>query len=105
MDPTLYNAAKRGNTRDGDFLLAHHLKRNDENGYQVTPMGNTILHVAALYDKSDFFGEVLNLTPAILCCTNKKNETALHIAAKRRNSKVVSVILDVVGVVGEIRRH
>ncbi|KAG5597480.1 hypothetical protein H5410_038712 [Solanum commersonii] len=29
--------------------LVDHLKREEENGYQVTPKGNTILHVAALF--------------------------------------------------------
>ncbi|KAM3236398.1 hypothetical protein P3L10_016435 [Capsicum annuum] len=41
MDPTLYNAAMRGNIGDANFLLADHLKRDEENGYQVTPKGNT----------------------------------------------------------------
>ncbi|KAM3345257.1 hypothetical protein P3S68_024966 [Capsicum galapagoense] len=51
MDPTLYNAAMRGNIGDANFLLADHLKRDEENGYQVTPKGNTVLHVTALYEK------------------------------------------------------
>ncbi|MCD7459340.1 hypothetical protein HAX54_040667 [Datura stramonium] len=90
MDPMLYNAAMEGNT---GFPLADHLKRDEENGYQVTTKGNTVLHVAALYGHSHFVGEVLKITPALLCHQNKKNETALHIAANKRHTEVVHVLL------------
>ncbi|KAM3268567.1 hypothetical protein P3S67_031508 [Capsicum chacoense] len=93
MDPTLYNAEMRGNIGDANFLLADHLKRDEENGYQVTPQGNTVLHVASLYGHSHFVAEVLKITPALLCCQNKKNETALHIAANEGHTEVVRVLL------------
>ncbi|KAM3268579.1 hypothetical protein P3S67_031520 [Capsicum chacoense] len=93
MDPTLYNSGMRGNIGDANFLLADHLKRDEENGYQVTPKGNTVLHVAALYGHSCFTAEVLKITPALLCCQNKKNETALHIAANEGNTELVCVLL------------
>ncbi|PHT40044.1 hypothetical protein CQW23_18898 [Capsicum baccatum] len=98
MDPILYNAAMEGNTGgDGDFLLADHLQRDEENGYQVTPKGNTVLHVAALYGHSHFAGEVLKITPTLLCRRNKKNETALHIAANEGHTEVVHVLIACVG--------
>ncbi|KAM3268600.1 hypothetical protein P3S67_031541 [Capsicum chacoense] len=93
MDSTMYNAATRGNVGDANFLLADHLKNDEENGYQVTPKGNTVLHVAALYGHSHFVGEALKITPALLCCQNKKNETALHIAANEGHTEVVRVLL------------
>ncbi|PHT48788.1 hypothetical protein CQW23_12996 [Capsicum baccatum] len=93
MDPTLYKAAMRGNIGDAYFLLADHLKRDEENGYQVTSKGNTVLHVAALYGHSHFAAEVLKVTPAMLCCQNKKNETALHIAANEGHAEVVRALL------------
>ncbi|KAM3345499.1 hypothetical protein P3S68_025208 [Capsicum galapagoense] len=93
MNPTLYNAAMRGNIGDTNFLHADHLKRDEENGYQVTPKGNTVLHVAALYGHSHFAREVLKITPTLLCCQNKKNETALHIAANEGHTEVVRVLL------------
>ncbi|XP_049415110.1 ankyrin repeat-containing protein At5g02620-like isoform X1 [Solanum stenotomum] len=94
MDPRMYNAAKKGSTlEDGDFSLVEYLKREEENGYQVTPKGNTILHVAALFGQRGFVGEVLKITPALLCYKNKKNETALHIAANAGQSEVVSELL------------
>ncbi|KAM3345488.1 hypothetical protein P3S68_025197 [Capsicum galapagoense] len=93
MDPTLYKAAMRGNIGDANFLLADHLKRDEENGYQVTPKGNTVLRVAALYGHSNFVAEVLKITPALLCSQNKKNETALHIAVNEGHAEVVRVLL------------
>ncbi|PHT53791.1 hypothetical protein CQW23_08253 [Capsicum baccatum] len=93
MESTLYNAAMRGNIGDGNFLPADHLKRNEENGYQVTQKGNTVLHVASLYGNSHFMEEVIKITPALLCYQNKKNETALHIAANEGQTEVVHVLL------------
>ncbi|XP_049415116.1 ankyrin repeat-containing protein At5g02620-like isoform X7 [Solanum stenotomum] len=99
MDPRMYNAAKKGRSmEDGDFSLVDHLKREEENGYQVTPKGNTILHVAALFGQRGFVGEVLKITPALLFYKNKKNETALHIAANVGQSEVVSELLSFEGV-------
>ncbi|KAF3660089.1 hypothetical protein FXO37_13665 [Capsicum annuum] len=95
MDPTLYNAAVEGNISNGDFLLAEYLKRDEENAYQVTPTGNTILHVAAHYGRSHFVAEVLKISPAMLCHRNKKNETALHIAANEGRIEVVHLLLSI----------
>ncbi|KAK6785343.1 hypothetical protein RDI58_018798 [Solanum bulbocastanum] len=97
MDPRMYIAAREGSMEDGDFSLVDHLKREEENGYQVTPKGNTILHVAAHFGQRGFVGEVLKITPALLCYKNKKNETALHIAANLGQSEVVSELLSIEG--------
>ncbi|PHT82895.1 hypothetical protein T459_11338 [Capsicum annuum] len=93
MDPILYNATMEGNTGDGDFLLADYLNRDEENGYQVTPKDNSVLHVAALYGQSGFVRQVIDIIPALLCCKNKKNETALHLAAHKGHKDVVKVLL------------
>ncbi|PHU18419.1 hypothetical protein BC332_14114 [Capsicum chinense] len=95
MDPTLHNAAVEGNISNGDFSLAEYLKRDEENPYQVTPTGNTILHVAAHYGHSHFVAEVLKITPALLCHRNKKNETALHVAANEGHVEVVHLLLSI----------
>ncbi|KAF3655742.1 hypothetical protein FXO38_14531 [Capsicum annuum] len=95
MDPTLHNAAVEGNISNGDFSLAEYLKRDEENPYQVTPTGNTILHVAAHYGHSHFVAEVLKITPALLCHQNKKNETALHVAANEGHVEVVHLLLSI----------
>ncbi|PHT48779.1 hypothetical protein CQW23_12987 [Capsicum baccatum] len=89
MDPILYSAAMRGNIGD----VYYNLIRDEEYGYQVTPKGNTVLHVAALYGHSHFAAEVLKISPAMLCYQNKKNETALHIAANEGHTEVVRVLL------------
>ncbi|KAM3327580.1 E3 ubiquitin-protein ligase MIB2-like isoform X2 [Capsicum galapagoense] len=94
MDPT-YNAAVEGNISNGDFSLAEYLERDEENGYQVTPTGNIILHAAAHYGCSHFVAEVLKITPALLCHQNKKNETALQIAANEGHIEVVHLLLSI----------
>ncbi|XP_016566780.2 protein ACCELERATED CELL DEATH 6-like [Capsicum annuum] len=68
---------------------------DEENEYQVTPTGNTILHVAAHLGHSHFPAEVLKITPTLLCHQNKKNETALHIAANEVHIKVVHLLLSI----------
>ncbi|PHT87349.1 hypothetical protein T459_09455 [Capsicum annuum] len=68
---------------------------DEENEYQVTPTGNTILHVAAYCGHSHFAAEVLKITPALLCHQNKKNETALHIASNEGHIKVVHLLLSI----------
>ncbi|PHT49032.1 hypothetical protein CQW23_13240 [Capsicum baccatum] len=93
MDPTLYNVVMRGNIRDAYFLHADHLKRDGENGYQVTPKGNMVLHFAVLYGHSHFDTEVLEITLALLCYQNKKNKSALLIAANEGHTEVVRVLL------------
>ncbi|PHU18446.1 hypothetical protein BC332_14141 [Capsicum chinense] len=95
MDPTLYNAAVEGIISDGDFVLDEYLKRDEENEYQVTPTGNTILHVAAHYGLSYIVAEVLKISPALLCHRNKKNETALHIAANEGRIEAVHLLLSI----------
>ncbi|XP_047260223.1 E3 ubiquitin-protein ligase MIB2-like isoform X1 [Capsicum annuum] len=94
MDLT-YNAAVEGNISNGDFSLAEYLERDEENGYQVTPTGNIILHAAAHYGCSHFVAEVLKITPALLCHQNKKNETALQIAANEGHIEVVHLLLSI----------
>ncbi|KAM3345207.1 hypothetical protein P3S68_024916 [Capsicum galapagoense] len=95
MDPTLYNAAVEGNISNGDFVIAEYLKMDEENEYEVTPTGNTILHVAAHYSRSHFVAEVLKFSPALLCHQNKKNETALHIAANEGHIEVAHLLLSI----------
>ncbi|XP_047261707.1 ankyrin repeat-containing protein ITN1-like [Capsicum annuum] len=79
----------------GDFSLAEYLKRDEENEYQVTPTGNTILHVAAHYGRSHFVAEALKISPALLCHWNNKNETALHVAANEGHIEVVHLLLSI----------
>ncbi|TMW94012.1 hypothetical protein EJD97_010888 [Solanum chilense] len=93
----MYNAAMEGELVYYNFSVVDHLTRDEENGYQVTPKGNTILHVAALFGQRAFVGEVLKISPALLCYKNNKNETALHIAANVGQSEVVNELLSIQG--------
>ncbi|KAM3345197.1 hypothetical protein P3S68_024906 [Capsicum galapagoense] len=98
--PTLYKAAMRGNIGDANFLLADHLKRDEENGYQVTPKGNTVLHVAALYGHSHFAAEVLRLLrqchnskEKLTRMTDASGDTALHRSVRSQHLDVVKLLV------------
>ncbi|KAF3632491.1 putative ankyrin repeat-containing protein-like [Capsicum annuum] len=54
-----------------------------------------MLHVAAHYGRSHFAAEVLKISPAFLCHQNKKNETALHIAANEGHIEVIHLLLSI----------
>lgn len=40
MDPRMYNAAMKGKLVYDKFSVVDHLRREEENGYQVTPNGS-----------------------------------------------------------------
>lgn len=72
MDPNLHHAASEGNVNVLKYLSQFET--------QFTPAGNTILHVAVMFNRMK---EILrNCNPSLLCRVNFKGDTALHIAAK-----------------------
>ncbi|XP_019192904.1 PREDICTED: protein ACCELERATED CELL DEATH 6-like [Ipomoea nil] len=92
MDSALYEALVEGNEEDVDESLWY--KMEQHGGRQVTPKGNTILHIAALYGHLHFVQKILEKHSSLLCVPNKKNETALHIAAREGHSGVVSALIN-----------
>ena len=48
---------------------------------QVTDRGNSILHVAPKFEKLQIMEKVLERQPSLFYKTNRKGNTALHIAA------------------------
>ncbi|XP_031105187.1 uncharacterized protein LOC116010064 [Ipomoea triloba] len=90
MDSALYEAMVEGN-EDLDEALWD--KMEQHGGRQVTPKGNTILHIAALYGHTHFVQKILEKHTSLLCIVNKKNETALHIAAREGHTAVVSALI------------
>ncbi|XP_019188650.1 PREDICTED: protein ACCELERATED CELL DEATH 6-like [Ipomoea nil] len=92
MDSALYEAVVEGNEDDVDESLWY--KMEQHGGRQVTPKGNTVLHIAALYGHLHFVQKILEKHSSLLCVPNKENETALHIAAREGHSGVVSTLIN-----------
>ncbi|WMV39569.1 hypothetical protein MTR67_032959 [Solanum verrucosum] len=101
MDPRMYNAAKKGSTmEDGDFSVVDYLKREEENGYQVTPKGNTILHVAALFGQRANVGQS-GVVSELLCFEGVETlvrmddigDTALHKAVRGGHTDIVWMLV------------
>eukprot|EP01018_Ginkgo_biloba_P014220 Gb_09218 [translate_table: standard] len=92
MDKELYMAALLGNV---DWLRSLPDDDNTRRDIvcQVTPQGNTALHLAARRGHHQFVSELLKLKPCILFARNFKQETALHAAGRWGRTKVVEVLL------------
>ncbi|XP_019193167.1 PREDICTED: ankyrin repeat-containing protein At5g02620-like [Ipomoea nil] len=93
MDSGLYEALVEGNEEDADAVWQ---KMEQHDGRQVTPKGNTVLHIAALYGHIHFVHKILlqeQHRSFLLCALNKKGETALHIAAMEGHTDVVSALI------------
>ncbi|XP_031105668.1 serine/threonine-protein phosphatase 6 regulatory ankyrin repeat subunit A-like [Ipomoea triloba] len=90
MDPSMYKAAVKGKAEDW-FILQQKAWEFKSN---VTPKGNTVLHIAARHGHTYLVQKILEVCDdALLCAQNKKNETALHIAAKEGHTHVVSALI------------
>ena len=76
MDVGLFNAVISGNVSFFEETGGEHL-----NLEKVTERGNSILHVAAKFERVEIMKKVLDLQPSLLDKTNGKGNTALHIAA------------------------
>ena len=76
MDAGLFNAAILGNVSFFEGNRGEHLNLN-----QVTDRGNSILHVAAKFEKLQIMEMVLERQPSLFYKKNRKGNTALHIAA------------------------
>ncbi|XP_061375425.1 protein ACCELERATED CELL DEATH 6-like [Gastrolobium bilobum] len=58
------------------------IKSKNELLKQKSPMGNTVLHIAAMYGKNDWVEIVANEKPDLLDAKNDNGDTAMHVAAR-----------------------
>ncbi|XP_019171028.1 PREDICTED: ankyrin repeat-containing protein At5g02620-like [Ipomoea nil] len=100
MKLALYKAAVEGKPEDYYKALGQQSTMAvEDDGLQVMPNGNTVLHVAALYGRQHFVENILlgkDNHAAALCllfAQNKKNKSALHCAAKEDHANIVSIII------------
>ena len=88
MDPKLYKAAADGNM---DALQLF-----DDIPDQVTPKGNTVLHIAAQFGQAELADKILIQWPSLsslLQQPNKKGDTQLHLAAREGHLTAVKNLI------------
>ncbi|KAI8560819.1 hypothetical protein RHMOL_Rhmol04G0285700 [Rhododendron molle] len=79
----MYRAAMKDKVDDLDRYSA------DQFALQVTPNGNTLLHVAAEFNSSDCVPAILRKCPSLLHRANTDGDTPIHVAVARVNFAVV----------------
>ncbi|KAK1390617.1 hypothetical protein POM88_018795 [Heracleum sosnowskyi] len=89
MDSDLFAAAISGNKK---ILKMRHAVTGVET--QLTPTKNTVLHLASESGEAACVEQILIKYADLLCKTNSKGETALHVAVRGGHLKVVRVLLD-----------
>ncbi|XP_031102023.1 serine/threonine-protein phosphatase 6 regulatory ankyrin repeat subunit A-like [Ipomoea triloba] len=93
MNRDLYEAVVKGNVEDYHKALGQ--MPEEARRRQVTPKGNTVLHVAAIHGHEDLVKRILEdaAMSSLLFAKNKRNESALHCAAEKGYDGIVSVII------------
>lgn len=89
MDSELFAAAIQGKK---DVLKMRHSVTGVAN--QLTPTKNTVLHLASESGKAECVEQILIKYADLLCKTNSKGETALHVAVQGGHLNVVRVLFD-----------
>ena len=87
MDPKLYMAAADGNI--------HAIQVFDDIPVQLTPKGNTVLHIAAQFGQAELVEKILqfpSLSP-FLRQPNMKGDTPLHLAAREGHLTAVKNLI------------
>ena len=92
MDPQLYKAAAGGKTK---YDLREILKNFRDLGDELTPMENTVLHIAAQFGKQKCVDLILkeHSDSSLLRRVNKHGDTPLHLAAREGYQKVVEALI------------
>ncbi|XP_019189184.1 PREDICTED: protein ACCELERATED CELL DEATH 6-like isoform X2 [Ipomoea nil] len=95
MNPVLYNAVVKGNVEDYHEALRQ--MPEEVIRFQVTPKGNTVLHVAAIHGHIDLVEQILEEeVQDLLFVRNNRYESALHCAAEKGYDGVVSVMFNAI---------
>ncbi|XP_031104266.1 serine/threonine-protein phosphatase 6 regulatory ankyrin repeat subunit A-like [Ipomoea triloba] len=100
MKLALYKAAVEDTPENYYKVLGQQSMAVEDDGLQVMPNGNTVLHVAALHGRQHFVENILQgkdnnhaAVLSLLFAQNKKNESALHCAAENGHANIVSILI------------
>ncbi|XP_019183720.1 PREDICTED: ankyrin repeat-containing protein At5g02620-like isoform X2 [Ipomoea nil] len=92
-----YKPSGDGGEPDDYYEVLRQMEADGVGRLQVTPTGNTVLHVAALHGQKHFVERLLadrEDTYPMLLAKNHKNRTVLHCAAEKGHAEIVSVIIN-----------
>ncbi|XP_028071769.1 protein ACCELERATED CELL DEATH 6-like [Camellia sinensis] len=98
MDLELYWAATKNNV-DAFIDVLEHVSRKKEQSLstiifdQVSPMGNTLLHIAASFGNEETVGLIAYHFPPLIKKRNSEGDTALHVAARAGHELTVTILV------------
>lgn len=92
MEPTHFEAAAKGDVNEYPFC---DIDKPDMSIIfnNVSPSGNTMLHVAARYNHKDIVELMARRFPELITKTNNHEDTALHVAARAGNLETVATLV------------
>ena len=91
MDPRLLKAATSGNVADLNQLV----RESPNIPLGKTPLNNTALHIAVMFEHKQFAKELCSSSPSLLLTTNSNGETPLHIAAMAGHHSMATFFIHV----------
>ncbi|CAL5406485.1 unnamed protein product [Camellia sinensis] len=97
MDLELYWAASKNNV-DAFIDVLEQVSVKKEQSllaifYEVSPMGNTLLHIAASFGNEETVGLIAYHFPPLIKKRNSDGDTALHVAARAGQELAVSILV------------
>ena len=98
MDSRIYMQATQGHV--GDFIrILHSISSEKELQHseilsQVSPWNNTCLHIAVSSGNHELAMYIVGVCPDLIKRKNSKGDTALHIAARKRDLSSVKIVMD-----------
>ncbi|KAL6330070.1 hypothetical protein AAG906_039988 [Vitis piasezkii] len=97
MDSRMYMQATQGHV--GDFIrILHSISSEKELQSiilcQVSHRNNTCLHIAVSFGHHELAKHIVGLCPDLIKKTNSKGDTALHIAARKKDLSFVKFAMD-----------
>uniref|UniRef100_A0A7N0UFE0 Uncharacterized protein n=1 Tax=Kalanchoe fedtschenkoi TaxID=63787 RepID=A0A7N0UFE0_KALFE len=99
MEHELYWAAARSSLAEFNSILESVLARRDPNESlndvvrRVSPLGNTLLHVAAAHGNSSLLARIASLSASLILSRNRDGDTPLHLAAEAGHATAVTELL------------
>ncbi|KAF7842412.1 protein ACCELERATED CELL DEATH 6-like [Senna tora] len=97
VPPELFASIKGRETDSFLSSLSFHSSRRvhiSELMKRVTRAGNTMLHLAAIFENLHILEPIAQNFPHLITWKNVKGDTVLHVAARSRNAELIRIVLE-----------